>query len=91
MTGPEDTRWVARVAPTAQATVDALLALPVGLDVWERDDDSLVVAATEAQLSELERRRLARVERMSTVAAYVEEARRRADETTGGREGGGSS
>lgn len=38
--------------------------MPLGLDVWERRDDSLIVAASEAQLAELERRRLAWVERL---------------------------
>ncbi len=39
--------------------------MPLGLDVWERDDEALVVAADEAQLSELERRRIAQVEYLS--------------------------
>ena len=45
--------------------------MPVGLDVWERHPDSLVVAATDDQLAELERRRLAEVERWSTREEYV--------------------
>lgn len=51
--------------------LEALLAMPLGLDVWERAPDALLVAASDSQLSELERRRLARVERLSTVADYV--------------------
>ncbi len=63
-------RWVARLTPLPSSSVDALLDLPLGLDVWERHADTLVVAASEAQLAELERRRLARVERLTTVADY---------------------
>jgi hypothetical protein len=48
-----------------------LLSLPLGLDVWERRPDALVVAATEAQLEEIERRHLARVERIETVMAFL--------------------
>lgn len=69
MDEPEET-WVARVTPEAGRTVAELLALPLGLDVWERGADSLVVAAPESRLSELERRRLARVDRRTTVARY---------------------
>jgi hypothetical protein len=60
-------------------SVDALLDLPLGLDVWERHADALVVAAEEAQLAELERRHLAQVERLSTVAEFQADAQRRAD------------
>jgi hypothetical protein len=64
-------RWVARLTPSEATTVETLLALPLGFDVWERHADSLVVAATETQLVELERRRVAAVDRLSTVADYV--------------------
>jgi hypothetical protein len=50
--------------------VDGLLALPLGLDVWERGPDHVLAAATEDQLAELERRRLAVVERVSSREAY---------------------
>jgi hypothetical protein len=73
------TRWVARLIPTLNSSVDALLHMPLGLDVWERHADALVVAASEAQLSELERRRLAQVERLSTVAEFQARAQRRAN------------
>jgi hypothetical protein len=55
--------------------LDRLLQVPLGLDVWERkrDPDTLVVAATEGQISELERRRLASVERLYTVEEFVSE------------------
>ena len=66
----QQTRWVARLIPTLNSSIEALLHMPLGLDVWERHADALVVAASEAQLSELERRRLAQVERLSTVAAF---------------------
>ena len=45
----------------------------MGLDVWERHPDALVVAATETQLGEIERRRLAYVERIELVAAFLPE------------------
>lgn len=72
----QETRWVARLSPVSNSSVDALLDIPLGLDVWERHTDTLVVAATEAQLLELERRRLARVERLSTVAEFQARAQR---------------
>ncbi len=47
------TRWVARLTADSAADIDFLLHLSLGLDVWERHGDSLVVAASEAQLHEL--------------------------------------
>jgi hypothetical protein len=41
----QHTRWVARLTPMPHGSVDALLDLPLGLDVWERHADALVVAA----------------------------------------------
>ena len=73
------TRWVARLTPMLHGGIDALLNMPLGLDVWERHADALVVAADEAQLVELERRRLAQVERLSTVAEFQARAQRRTD------------
>jgi hypothetical protein len=73
-----DVRWVARLRPTASTTVDGLLHLPIGLDVWERGDDVLVVAAWEGDLADLERRHLARVERISRLDRLPE------DNSTGG-------
>jgi hypothetical protein len=75
----EQTRWVARLTPMPTTSVDGLLGMPLALDVWERHPETLLVAASEAQLSELERRRLARVERLSTVAEFQAEAQRRAE------------
>lgn len=68
--------WVARLTPTATSSIDFLLALPIGMDVWERHGDALLVAASEAQLSELERRRLAHVQRLSTQAEFEARAER---------------
>ena len=72
-------RWVARVTPMPRGSIEALLQMPLGLDVWERRADALIVAADEAQLAELERRRIAQVERLSTVAAFQARAQRRTD------------
>ncbi len=69
MTSSEDV-WIARLTPVTGG-VAALLATPLGLDVWERGTDHVVVRATERQLAELERRRLARVERLSTPGQYL--------------------
>jgi hypothetical protein len=68
--GNEQT-WIARVTPLAGSSVAALLGMPLGLDVWERHEGFLVVAAPESHLAELERRRLARVERWATQQQYV--------------------
>jgi len=69
---PESTspRWVARLTPLPGSTLDDLLHLPLGLDVWERQPYALVVAASEARLTDIERRQLAGVERIMTTAAY---------------------
>jgi hypothetical protein len=73
-----ENRWVARLTPTTTCSIDVLLGLPMGMDVWERHGDALVVAASEAQLSELERRRLAHVQRLSSQAEFETQAERRA-------------
>ena len=70
MTSDRQTQWVARVIPLPGNNVDALLSMPLGLDVWERHPNMLVAVGSEAQLSEIERRHLARVERLSTVADF---------------------
>ena len=69
--GAGDEPVVARVTPESGSNVAKLLGMPLGLDVWERHADFLVVAAPESRLSELERRRLARVDRWATAAEYV--------------------
>jgi hypothetical protein len=68
-------RWVAKLTADSAADIDAVLGLSLGLDVWERHGDSLVVAASEAQLRELERRRLVRVDRLTTQAEFEARAR----------------
>jgi hypothetical protein len=77
MTSAQDQnpRWIVRLSPMPDSDVESLLQMPLGLDVWERkrDPDVLVVAASEGQLSELERRRLASVERLYTVEEFVSE------------------
>jgi hypothetical protein len=78
VSGSEQT-WVARVTPAAGCSVATLLGLPLGLDVWERHADALVVAAPESRLRELERRRLAHVERWGTPTDYLAGLRRSAD------------
>jgi hypothetical protein len=69
----ENPRWVVRLTPMPDTDIERLLQMPLGLDVWERkrDPDVLVVAADEGQIRELERRRLANVERLCTVGEFV--------------------
>jgi len=66
----DEVRWVVRLTPPAGQTVGQLLRLPLALDVWERREDALVAAVPEATLRELERRRLAGVERLRTTAEH---------------------
>ena len=75
-----DQVWIARLFPPPGSSVASLLDLPLGLDVWERHADFLLVAASEGQLAELERRRLAGVDRWATREEY--EARMANRETT---------
>jgi hypothetical protein len=79
-------RWIAKLTADSAADIEALLGLSLGLDVWERHDDSLVVAASEAQLLELERRRLVRVNRLVTQAEF--EARGRGSQQCAADSGG---
>ena len=83
----KEVRWVARLLPTAESSIEMLLSMPMGLDVWERHDDVLVVAASEAQLSELERRKLAKVERLTTLAEFINGARKRPPHPREGEQG----
>jgi hypothetical protein len=75
--GTHDTQWVVRLAPLAGGSVHDLLRLPLSMDVWERNDQSLVVVLGETQLAEITRRSLAHVERLYTVAQYERRARQR--------------
>ena len=76
--------WIARVTPAVGSSVPALLRLPLGLDVWERHAGFLVVAAPESRLAELERRRLAHVDRWATQAQYEARLRQTAQDAEGG-------
>ena len=71
--GATEQTWIARLTPLTGGGVPALLALPLGVDVWERHPGFLVVAAGESRLAEIERRRLARVERLATTERYEEQ------------------
>ena len=69
----QNPRWVVRLRPMPDSDIEHLLQMSLGLDVWERrrDPNVLVVAANESQISELERRRLASVERLYTVEQFL--------------------
>jgi hypothetical protein len=66
MAGRTTVRWLVRLTPVV-GTVDDLLKVPLSLDVWEREADALVAAASEQTITELERRRIAGVERLRTI------------------------
>ena len=68
MAGRATVRWVVRLTPLAGRTVDDLLKAPLSLDVWEREADAIVAVASEQTIVEIERRRLAGVERLRTIA-----------------------
>ena len=72
MTDAQDhnTPWVVRLTPMPGTDIERLLQMPLGLDVWQRESEALVVAVKEDQLAELERRRLATVQRLYTVGEY---------------------
>jgi hypothetical protein len=72
MSEPE--KWVVRLSPVTGHTVDDLLQMPYALDVWQRDGTSLVVSAPDATLVEIERRKLARVERMGPTEQFAAQA-----------------
>jgi hypothetical protein len=68
MAGRATARWLVRLTPVGGRTVDDLLKLPLSLDVWEREADAVVAAASEQTIAELERRQIADVERLRTIA-----------------------
>ena len=68
MAGRATVRWLVRLTPVSGRTVDDLLKVPLSLDVWEREADAVVAAASEQTITELERRRIAGVERLRTIA-----------------------
>jgi hypothetical protein len=67
--------WVVRLTPMAGRTVDDLLRVPLSLDVWQRDAGALVAAASEQTIAEIERRRIAEVVRLRTIADVEAEGR----------------
>jgi hypothetical protein len=68
MAGHARVRWLVRITPLAGGTVDDLLKVPLSLDVWQREAGSLVAAVSEQTITELERRRVAKVERLRMTA-----------------------
>ena len=87
MPEPEQT-WIARLTPAAGGDLSELLALPLGLDVWERHPGFLVVAAPESRLVEVERRLLARVERWVPREQYEQMQAGRSEDDSRGTPGG---
>ena len=75
--GATDQTWIARLTPLPGGSVARLLALPLGLDVWERHPGYVVVAAPESLLAEVERRRLATVDRWATRERYEAQMKER--------------
>jgi hypothetical protein len=71
-----ETRWVVRLRAPAGRRLDDLLRLGLSIDVWQRQDDAFVAVVSDKTLRELERRRLADVERIGTTAEYEEHARK---------------
>lgn len=67
----QEMRWVVRLIPSPDSNVNELISMALGLDVWERHSDHLIAAASDRQLAEIERRNLARVERLCTVAEFI--------------------
>ena len=68
MAGHATARWVVRLTPLAGRTIDDILKVSLSLDIWQRDADALVAAASEQTIAELERRRIAGVERLRTIS-----------------------
>ena len=72
----QDTKWRARLTPVpGGADIERLLQMSLGLDILPRQPNAkaLEVLAYEGQLKELERRRLASVERLYTEGEYLSE------------------
>jgi carboxypeptidase T len=54
MMSDKQTRWVARLTPMPNGSIDALLDMPLGLDVWEVKPDHVILRAAEAQAERLQ-------------------------------------
>ena len=67
MAGRATVRWLVRLTPVVGRTVDDLLKVPLSLDVWEREADAVVAAVSAETIAELERRRIAGVERLRAI------------------------
>jgi hypothetical protein len=80
-----EVRWVVRLTPPTGRTIRDLLEIPLSLDVWHREKDALVAVASEVTLRELERRRLAGVERLCTTQEYEARAKELSRDEPGGR------
>jgi hypothetical protein len=61
------------LTPVPGVDIERILQTSLGLDVWEKNPDALVVRAYEGQLRELERRRLATIEQRWTERDYLSE------------------
>ena len=72
----DKTRWIARLTPAPGRSVNFLLQQRLSMDVCERDEHTLLVIASKSQLGELVRRRLARIDWISTVSEYEDKAKR---------------
>ena len=81
----DEVRWVARLTPPTGRTIRDLLEIPLSLDVWHREKDAIVAAASEVTLRELERRRLAGVERLCTTKEYEVRAKELSQDEPGAR------
>jgi hypothetical protein len=79
----DEVRWLVRLTPRPGQTIADLLQIPLSLDVWQREQDALVAAVPAMVLRELERRRLAGVERLGTTAEYEVKAGRLAQRHPG--------
>jgi hypothetical protein len=81
--GTSGSLWVARLTPRAGRSLDDLLKAPLSLDVWQREQGALIAVASDHTLRELERRRLAHVERISTRDEYHRRAQAASEPTPG--------
>ena len=82
----DEVRWVVRLTPPTGPDRRVIFCeIPLSLDVWQREQDALVAAVPAMTLRELERRRLAGVERLGTTAEYEARAGRLARRDPGAR------